>query len=60
MQIPHTPPIIYDDEDADGDRVKDWFEYRMFGDLSKSPSMIPMGMDFPTSGRVSLGRMPDC
>ena len=31
----YTAHYFGDNEDTDGDGVKDWFEYRMFGDLSK-------------------------
>ena len=37
--------------DTDGDGIKDWFEYRMWGDLSQAGGEIPTGMDFQPSGK---------
>ena len=53
----YTAHYYPDNEDSDGDGVKDWFEYRMFGDLSSSPTDDSDGDGFSTSARVSLGRM---
>ena len=42
--------------DSDNDGIKDWYEYRMFGDLSGGPLIIRTGMDIPTRRRASSGR----
>ena len=65
---PRYPPVVQadsnftahyyaDNEDTDGDGVMDWFEYRMFGDLSRNPSDDSDGDGFPTSVRASSDRM---
>ena len=52
----YTAHYFDDDEDSDGDGVKDWFEYRMFGDLSKSPSDDSDGDGFSNKRESELGQ----
>ena len=52
----YTAHYFGDNEDTDGDGVKDWFEYRMFGDLSKSPSDDSDGDGFSNKRESELGQ----
>ena len=45
-----------DNEDTDGDGVMDWFEYRMFGDLSRNPSDDSDGDGFSNKRESELGQ----
>ena len=44
--------------DTDSDGIMDWFEYRMFGDLSKGPSDDPDGDGFDNQREDELGQDP--
>ena len=45
-------------EDSDSDGIKDWFEYRMWGDLTHGPTEDPDGMDSATNGKINWDRTP--
>ncbi|MDB0031019.1 cadherin domain-containing protein [Opitutales bacterium] len=51
-----TAHYYADNEDTDGDGVMDWFEYRMFGDLSKNPSDDSDGDGFSNKRESELGQ----
>jgi hypothetical protein len=52
----YTAYYYGDNVDSDGDGVKDWFEYRMFGDLSKSPNDDSDGDGFSNKRESELGQ----
>ena len=52
----YTAHYFDDNEDSDGDGVMDWFEYRMFGDLSRSPSDDSDGDGFSNKRESELGQ----
>ena len=51
-----TAHYYADNEDTDGDGVMDWFEYRMFGDLSRNPSDDSDGDGFSNKRESELGQ----
>ena len=51
-----TAHYYADNADTDGDGVMDWFEYRMFGDLSKNPSDDSDGDGFTNKRESELGQ----
>jgi hypothetical protein len=51
-----TAHYYADNADTDGDGVKDWFEYRMFGDLSRSPNDDSDGDGFSNKRESELGQ----
>ena len=44
--------------DSDSDGIMDWFEYRMFGDLSRGPGDDPDGDEFTNQREDQLGQDP--
>ena len=44
--------------DSDSDGIMDWFEYRMFGDLSRGPGDDPDGDGFTNQREDQLGQDP--
>ena len=45
-------------EDSDSDGIKDWFEYRMWGDLTHGPTEDPDGDGFSNQREDQLGQDP--
>ena len=52
----YTAYYYGDNVDSDGDGVKDWFEYRMFGNLSSSPTDDSDGDGFSNKRESELGQ----
>ena len=52
----YTAYYYGDNVDSDGDGVKDWFEYRMFGDLSSNPTDDSDGDGFSNKRESELGQ----
>ena len=55
-----TYKAFYFDEsaDTDSDGIKDWFEYRMWGDLTNGPTEDPDGDGFSNQREDQLGQDP--
>ena len=53
-----TAHYISESADTDGDGIKDWYEYRMFGSLNMGPTDDPDGDGFDNKRESELGQDP--
>ena len=53
-----TAHYISESADTDGDGIKDWYEYRMFGSLNIGPTDDPDGDGFDNKRESELGQDP--